>query len=573
MSKDEDFIKDIKDNYREAVDGWDEIYTAASDDTKFVYDVDEGQWPQKVRDARIADGRPIITSNKLQKILRRIRGDGMMNRPSLKVIPVDSLADPKKAQLFSGILREIEYLSSADIVYDTAYNHTISSSIGFWRIVTEYSDENSFDQDIRIKRILNPLSVHFDPYAQGFNLEDAKYCFVEELIKKSQFKKRYPNAEIQDFDSTSTTELFGDWLDGDTVRIAEYFYKDTVSNKLVQLEDGQIIPIGGKVTIEALKQLALAGGPQIVQERTSQSDVVKWCKVNGVEKLDESVWPGKNIPIIPMFGDEVVVEGKRYYISLARGAKGPQQMYNYWATAATETVALAPKMPFIVDHRQIKNFESEWNEANHKNRMFIRYNAIQGLQKPQRENQAQVPTAIMNMMQSTAYDIEDHLGQYESSKGEASNERSGKAIVARVQQSDKGTYLFVNNRTRSMIYGGRQIIDLIPKIYDTPRALQILGEDGEHSLVDVNQPRPDGTGKDNDLSIGKFDLIASVGASYASMRQEMTETMIQALQYAPDLAGVIAPLIFKYSDAPGAQEIYGELTKAVQQMQAQAQQQ
>jgi hypothetical protein len=569
MSRENDFISEIKDNYKEAVDGWSEIYDAASDDTKFVYEIDEGQWPESVRRARQADGRPIITSNKLQKILRRIRGDGMMNRPSLKVIPVDSNADVNMASLYSGILREIEYLSAADIVYDTAYNHAISSSIGFWRLITKYADENSFDQDIRLSRIINPLSVHLDPMAQDFNFEDAKYAFVDELIKKDRYKKLYPKAEAHDFDSSTTTDLFGDWLQGDNVRVAEYFYKDTTSKKIGLLEDDRIIELN-KENID----IATVLGHKIIRERTVESDIIKWCKTNGVEKLEESIWPGKYIPIIPMFGDEIVVNGKRYYISLARGAKGSQQMYNYWATAATETVALAPKMPFIVDHRQIKGFENEWNDANLHNRMFIRFNSIQGIQKPQRENQAQVPTAIMNMMQSTAYDIEDHLGQYESSKGETSNERSGKAIIARVQQSDKGTYLFVNNRTRSMIYGGRQIIDLIPKIYDTQRAMQILGDDGQHSLVEVNKPVPDGMGgvkKENDLSVGKFDLIASIGASYSSMRQEMTETMISAMQYAPDIAPVIAPLIFKYSDAPGAQEIYSELTKAMQQMQAQTQ--
>ena len=489
----------------------------------------------------------------------------MMNRPSLKVIPVDSNADVRTAELYSGILREIEYLSAADIVYDTAYNHTLSSSIGFWRIITVYSDDNTFDQDIRLSRIINNLAVHFDPHAQDFNLEDARYCFVEELIKKDRFKKLYPGAAVQDFDSSNTSTIFGDWMQGDNVRVAEYFYKDTEPKKIGLLEDGRIIELN-KENIE----IATALGHEVIRERTVEHEVVKWCKTNGFEKLEESVWLGKYIPIIPMFGDEVVSEGKRHYISLARGAKGSQQMYNYWATAATETVALAPKMPFIVDHRQIKGFENEWDDANLRNRMYIRYNAIQGMQKPARENQAQIPTAIMNMMQSTAYDIEDHLGQYESSKGEASNERSRVAIMARVQQSDKGTYLFVNNRTRSMIYGGRQIIDLVPKIYDTQRALQILGEDGQHSLVEVNKPVADGAGgmqKENDLSVGKYDLIASVGASYSSMRQEMTETMVQAMQYAPDLAPVIAPLVFKYSDAPGSKEIAGELQKAVQQMQ------
>ena len=565
MGKQEDFIKDAKDRYKESVDGWSDIYREASDDLKFVYDVDEGQWPEKMRTDREKDGRPILTVNKLQKFVRQIRGDQMMNRPRIKVIPVDDQADVQMAELYDGLIRQIEYLSTAGTTYDTAYMHAISCSVGFFRLITKYTDNNTFNQDIFIKRVINPFSVHYDPYAVEFTLEDAKYCFIEELIDKKDFKARYPKAEVSDFDSSSTATIFGDWMQKDKLRIAEYFYKEPVKKKIVMLETGEVIPVDNKNTIEAIKAL----GGVIVREREAETPVVKWCKLNGVEVLEESEWPGIDIPIIPVFGDEIVTDGKRYYLSLARGAKGPQQMYNYWATAATETVALAPKMPFIVDHRQIKGFETEWEESNRTNRMFIRYNAIAGLNKPSREPQAQVPSAIMNMMQTTAFDIEDHLGRYEASQGQASNERSGRAIIARITQSDKGTYTFVDNLTRAIVAAGRQMIDLIPKIYDTPRALRVMDETGQETLVNVNQPTLDGI--QNDLSVGKYDLVAVTGASFGSKRQEMVEMMIQALQYAPALSSIIAPLIFKYSDWPGSDEIYNEIKKGIEQLQQQAQ--
>ncbi len=565
--RDEDRLKEIKENYKESCDGWKHIYDAAREDMAFVYDVGGGQWPEGIRTERETDKRPVLTVNKLQKTLRRIRGDHMMNRSRIKVLPVDDKADVNTAELYNGLIREIEYLSSAEVAYDTAYNHALSASVGFYRLITKYADDDSFNQEIQIKRVTNPISVHFDPYAVEFNLEDARYCFVEELLDKKEFKRSYPKATETSFDSTSIGTLFGDWMQGDRVRVAEYFYKDTTKKKIVMLETGNVIPVDGKITIDALKH----GGHKIVKERDIDIVVVKWCKVSGGEILEESEWPTDDIPIIPMFGDEVVVDGKRYYISLARGARDPQMMYNYWATAATETVALAPKMPFIVDHRQIKGYEAEWEEANRTNRMYIRYNAVAGLQKPSREPQAQVPTGIMQIMQSTAYDVEDHLGQYEASKGEASNERSGKAIIARVTQSDKGTYLFVDNSTRSLMCGGRQIIKLIPKIYDTQRALRIRGEDGKETLTRVNEPVGiDGKGqvkRNNDLTVGKYDLIATVGASFSSKRQEMVQSLIESMQYAPMLAPAIAPLIFKYSDYPGSEEIYTAIKQYVEKMQ------
>jgi hypothetical protein len=359
----------------------------------------------------------------------------------------------------------------------------------------------------------------------------------------------------------------GDWLFDERIRIAEYFYKVPTQKTIVQLQTGEVVELTKKMTAKKIKDL----GGEIVKERVVTTNKVMWCKMTGAEILEKSEWAGKDIPVIPVFGDEVIADGKRHYLSLARGAKGPQQMYNYWATAATETVALTPKNPFFVDHRVVKGFEKEWDEANIKNRMYVRYNTIAGVAKPTREPQAQVPNAIIGMMQSTAYDIEDHLGKYEASKGQASNERSGKAIEARVAQSDKGTYTFVDNLLRAIIYCGRQLIDLIPKIYDTQRAIQIMDESGGQQTVDINMPTISPDGQPvlvNDLAVGKFDLIATAGATSSSKRQEMVQMMVEAMQYAPTVAPIIAPMIFKYSDWPGSIEIYEEIKKAASQQPA-----
>jgi hypothetical protein len=292
--------------------------------------------------------------------------------------------------------------------------------------------------------------------------------------------------------------------------------------------------------------------------------------MTGAEVLKEGDWPGKYIPIIPVFGDEIVVNGKRYYLSLIRGAKDPQRMYNYWATSATETVALAPKVPFIVDYRQIQGFENEWEESNRTNRTYIRYKTVAGLQKPSRERQAEVPTGIISMMNSTAFDIEDHLGRYESSAGAPSNERSGRAIATRIAQSDKGTFTFVDNMQRAIVFAGKQLIDLIPKIYDTPRTVPVMTDNGDVQLLQINQPVVSTTGEvsvANDLTVGNYDLIARPGAFYGSRRMEMVTMMVEAMQYAPALAPIIAPLVFKYSDWPGSQEIHAKLQEQIEKAQ------
>jgi hypothetical protein len=564
VSEDEKIIRTARERRKDANEGWREIYEKASEDMEFVYDVGNGQWPSEMRKEREADRRPVLTVNKIQKFVRTLRGDALQNRPRMKVIPVDSRGDTRMAKLYGDLIREIEYLSNASNAYDTGYGHAIASSVGFYRIITEFSDWETFDQHIRIKRIINPPSVLFDASAVEFEMEDARYCFVETLFDKVDFERKWPDANVADF-TGENAKLFGSWLQGDKIRVAEYFYKEPAKRELVQLDNGEILTLSEQITPEFIK----SKGNKIIRHRTVDAHVVKWVKMNGIEVLEKADWPGKDIPIIPIFGDEIVVNGKRYYISFTRGARGSQEMYNYWATAATETVALAPKMPFIVDHRQIDGFEKEWDEANRTNRMYLRYNAIQGMTKPTRERAAEIPSAIMAMMRTTAFDIEDHLGRYESSKGEASNERSRVAIVERIRQSDKGTYLFVDNLKKAIMAGTRQLIDLIPKVYDTPRALRVMDEGDNERIENVNVPVIGMGGEnitENDLSVGKYDLIATVGTSFGSKREEMADTMIKAMQFAPMLAPVIAPLVFKFSDVPGAEEIYKEVKAYVEKV-------
>lgn len=565
----DDILNLAKDRYATSVQGWDHIYKAATDDMKFTYDIDDGQWPEGIKAEREKDNRPIITINKILKFVRQVRGDQKQNRSRVKVIPVDSVADPNMAELYNGLIRQIEYLSDAEIAYDTADAHAIASSVGFYRIVTKYADDNGFDQDIFIKRIVNPMSVHFDPAAIEFEMEDAQYCFVEDLLDKKEFKAQYPKATMVDFEGSQKT-LFGEWIQGDKVRVAEYFWKEPVKKTIVALGTGEVVELTSAITLKALEEL----GAKIVNTREVSTHKVMWCKMTGAEILEQSEWPGKDIPIIPVFGDEIVIEGKKYYLSMIRASKDPQRMYSYWATVATETVALAPKNPFIIEHRQIKGFEQEWEEANRKNRMYIRYKGVAGLGKPSREGQTEVPSAIMAMLQQTGFDIEDTLGRYESSKGQTSNERSGVAINARIQQADKGTFTFLDNSTRAKIYCGKQIVDLIPKIYDTERALRVRGENGEEEIVIVNKPtaKGDEIELENDLSVGKYDLVATVGASYGSKRQEMVEMLTSSMQYAPTLAPLIAPLIFKFSDWPGAEEVAEEIKKEVDRQSQMAQQ-
>jgi hypothetical protein len=541
------------------------------------------QWPADVLATRGAvqgqtiNARPTLTINKLPQHVRQVTNDMRQNRPGAKVIPVDDNADVEVAEIFNGMIRHIEYISDADVAYDTACENQVSYGEGYITLMTEYCDENTFDQDIKIGRIRNSFSVYMDPLIQDPTGADAKYCFITEDLTKAEYERQYPDAApISTLQSLGVgDQSISNWLNEDTVRIASYYYIDYDKTKL-NLYPGNQSAFEGTPEDKMLKDMF--GKP--VKSRMSERPRVMYCKINGYEILEQKEWAGKWIPVIRVIGNEFEVDGRIYISGLVRNAKDAQRMYNYWVSQEAEMLALAPKAPFIGYGGQFEGYEDKWKTANTNNWPYLEVNPDvtdgQGavLPLPQR---AQPPMASSGLLQAKAgasEDIKSTTGQYYASLGMGSNERSGKAILARQREGDVGTFHYGDNLTRAVRHVARQLVDLIPKIYDTQRIARIIGEDGETKMVKINPDQPQPVNKIvNEQGIviekiynpgvGKYDVVATTGPGYATKRQEALEAMAQLLQGNPQLWSVAGDLFVKNMDWPGAQEMSKRFAKTI----------
>ena len=539
------------------------------------------QWPNDVLQTRgssqgpVVSARPCLTINKLPQHVKQITNEQRINRPTIKVLPVDDKSDIEMADVFNGVIRHIEYTSDADVAYDTACENQVTYGEGYLRILTEYCDDTSFDQEIKIGRIRNSFSVYMDPMIQDPAGADARWCFITDDMTKDEYERAYPKASPI---STLTARGIGDssinqWISETTVRVAEYFYIECEKATL-NLYPGNQTAIAGTPEDSLLR--AMFGKP--LRSRQSDRERVKWCKTNGYEILEESEWAGSFIPVVRVVGNEFEVDGQLYVSGLVRNAKDAQRMYNYWCSQEAEMLALAPKAPFIGYGGQFEGYEQQWKTANTQNWPYLEVNPDvtdgQGavLPLPQR---AQPPMASSGLLQAKAgasEDIKSTTGQYNASLGMTSNERSGKAILARQRESDVGTYHYADNLARAVRHIGRQLVDLIPKIYDTARVARILGEDGEPSTVKMNPDQeepvkkimgPGGVVVDKIYNprVGKYDVRVITGPGYATKRQEALESMAQLLQGNPQLWQVAGDLFVKNMDWPGAQDLAKRLQK------------
>ena len=571
-SSEEDQLEDIHEEaleqFEQSQEVWEENQRRYEQDVKFARMGE--QWDDNDAERRRQDGRPMLTVNRLPSFIRQVSNDARQNKPQIKVMPQDSSGDPNTAEVLNGLIKNIENISKADLAYDTAIDCAASGGMGYFRVDVDYSDADTFDMDIRINRILNPLTVYPDANSTAADSSDWDYCFITEMMPLDEFEVAYPDADPIDFNAGSYTDREALWFEDKSVRLAEYWCRKQEEYDIHQLDTGDV------VTDEMLDEMQAtldAMGIQVVKTRKSTKSVVKRYVLNGQEILETDEWEGSFIPVIPVYGEEVYHEGERHFYSLIHFAKDAQRMYNYWRTTTTELVALAPKAPWIGPAGSFDTDLQNWQVANTETLPFLEYD---GDVPPQRQPFAGPPAGALQEALNASDDMKSVMGLHDASMGAQSNEISGVAISKRIREGDTSTFHFIDNMSRAIRHAGIVILDLIPHIYSQDRILRIIGQDEQPQTVRVNAPfqskeemLPDHA-KDQmeainsvyDLRVGKYDVVVKAGPSYTTQREEARNSMIALLQAFPQAAQVTGDLVVESMDWPNA-DAFAKRLKAI----------
>jgi hypothetical protein len=539
---------------------------AALDDLKFGL-LDE-QWPDTIRKAREDQGRPVLTTNLLRPIMKQVMNEARQNRPQITVHPADSKADVHTAQVLNGLIRNIEATSKADQAYDTALESAVAGGWGYVRVNTYYAQDDAFDLDICIDAVPNPFTVWGDPYSAKPDSSDWNTCFVGETIPKDQFELKYKGAKAVDWKGGEYASLGGVWLSEEKVFVVEYWTREEVPRKILLLSDGSIV--GEDVWKEQQATLAPLG-LTVIKSRVTPSHKVRQRLMTGAEVLEERSWAGRYIPVVPIFGEVVNVEGDIHWRSLIRSAKGAQQKYNVWDSAATELAALAPKIGWVGAKGSFDTDAAKWASSNTESWPYIEYDVVAG-QPPPTRPQVDFAGAAAALQQAlaAANDIKAITGVHEPGLGAPLDaEASGRALLQMQQRSDTSTFNFTDNQARGIEHVGRIVLDLIPHVYSGERIVRVLGPGGER-LPPVQLGKPtqmmDAKGKPlandqgpvigiYDVAAGKYDLDVKVGPSFATQRQEAAAQIMRLIEVMPAAAPVLADIMAKMLDWPESDEI------------------
>ena len=527
-------------------------------DLRFVYGE---QWPAELMNKRELQERPCLTINKLDAFCRQVSNQQRQQRPRIKVHATNGEAQKKIADVIGGLTRHIEVNSNADTAYDTAFDHAVKMGRGYIRLMTDYCSEKSFDQEIYIHPIFNPFSVYFDPNSVEPDGSDGDRCLIATLMTKEAFAEEYPDADPANLSERGTGDLLAEWITKESVRVGEYMCVDRVPAELVKLSSGAVM-YGDKID-DRLKATLEKMGVNVIGTRPSYKREVWWHKVTGLETLESKRMPGRLLPVIPVYGNVEFIDGKRKVSGIVRNAKDPQRMVNYWETAATESIALAPKAKWTMAEGQDEGHENEWARANTSATQVLRYKQTdidgQPAPPPTRLQPEPPPVGILQALQTATGNLREVLGVVDPAQRVSGNV-SGKALISEKQQSDNSTFHLYDNLTRSIKQVGRVILDWVPEVYDSQRVIRIIGDDGRPDTTEINAQNAVGQ-IENDVTVGEYDVIMDTGPGYNSKRQEAVEAM-GGMMANEQLFPMIADLFFRNSDFPGAEVIADRLAAA-----------
>jgi hypothetical protein len=556
----EDALKEYERDYERERANIDEAY----EDLRFRRGKLTDQWDALALEAR--KGRPCHVVNKLPQFIRQVTGDMRQSRPGIRVVPVDSGADVKTAEVRAGMIRYVENRSKAKHVYTTGADSQVTCGIGHWAVTTEYAHAGTFNQEIRIIGIEDGVSVIWDADAMLPTKSDANHCFVPNDITRAKFEKQWPDAKADGFDTgiygLGASGCFDTWHSDDFIRVVQYWKKKPIKRTLALMPDG---------SIEDLTEQVKGFKPQEVQAgldwmarqngaRIEQRDSYRICRylITMSEVLEESDWPGMHIPVIPVIGEEVRIGRDVYRHGIVRYARDLQRMENYYASAETEVIALQPKAPWLGTKKQFQDHYDLWETANTEAHPFLEYTPDpQAGGPPQRVQPPVASQAIIEGKQRNSEDMKAVIGIYDASLGAKSNETSGIAIARRDAQGDTGTYVYHDNFALAIERTAEIVNELFPKIYDTMRTVQILGDDGKPDMVEINKPQMVNGVKQvlNDMTSGSYDVVMESGPNYATKREQSQDGMTEFIRAFPPAAPVMGDLYAKAMDWPNAEQI------------------
>ena len=554
MTDDRDkFYREARDMYQKDVDADRHNIEPAREDMQFVIG---DQWDITTKQRRQRLKKPTLTVNRLPAFVSQYLGSWQQTDTTMKLLPVKG-GTKQIAEIRQGIIRSIVRTPIAKHAQYTAMETSYICGVGNFGLELVDAKFDFFAKDFQMVPMDDPFQVVWDRSSREPTGADAQHCYVMEYVTKEDYELRYPDAK---FDSgwsgdelDYTTMTAHGWEIDDMIRIC-YFWQMCYEPVTLGLAmDGDIIDVTDYDDERLAAEIELDDQGEYMIRDTVRP-YAECYVMGGLEVLDGPY--RLNISRLPVFrveGHSMQEASVRYRWGFVRNAKDPQRLHNYWRSILAEELMKSPASKWLLDQSAMKSgLADHFRNAHLSGDNVLLWDSQADGAKPEFVPPPMVNQAVLTESQMTVQDIKDVTNKHEASLGVTSNEVSGKAISARQRVSELGDRIYLENMNMALAECAKVMNELFPEVYDTNRTVLVTGEDDVELLQEINGDLGDTT---PDVTRGKYHITYTTGPSYATRREEATDTLLTLMNHMPQVGQVTADIIARNMDIPGSEEI------------------
>lgn len=500
-----------------------------------------------------------LTVNKIAPKLNHLLGEQRQNTPNLQAVP-DEDVEEDTVVIREALVKEISFSSDARVVYQTAFQQACVGGYSAYRVYTEYDNDHNFYQNIMFGAFRDPTKCYFDLGAESPSKVDGMFSGFRTTVTRKRFASLYGSDLEKKIGYTSdegASSLYADDMTGalfsdeHSIVIIDHFERKSKMVHLYELSNGDCVRQKEfdelpRVTIEGIEMLSVNGEPvTVVQDREFPEYKVIHTKWAGDYRLEKAEFPSQKLPII--FVDQNSYydkDGKQITRPFFKDARDSQRFINYLRTQIAYLIKVTRYDQFLVSKQNVKGNDTQamWRDPSTQ-QGGLWYDESPNGNKPEQLRPPELSASLMLQYQEAARDIQETTGIFETQIGDQGNEISGAAIDARTRRGNANTFVPFDSLNRAIACGGDIVNEMIPKVYDTERLLNLDLKDVGRTQVTLNQPVDEyGMQTKNDMTVGKYKIRLVPGPSFEGQKAENMQSMDAVLSKSPETFGLIADL-------------------------------
>lgn len=493
--------------------------------------------------------RPEI--DKITKSLEKIETDFRENRLTVEYLPANDEADEDTAETLNGMHRADSHYFKAQQARDNAFKEAIRGGFGAWRLTTDYADPT--DPDDEAQRVNPGLTIKDADQCVYFydgdmyDRSDALAAFVLTADLRSIAEKKWGKENTDPWPANRWPFQFV-WQLPDLVLRADYYeIEDVGDTRIILTNDvsGEELRFY-KSEIEASEiSDFVAKGWKRRTRKVNRKRVHKYI-MNGTKVLKDCGYvSGDAIPIVPVYGRLDWINGVAVFRGHVRKRKDRQRIYNSRVAKLVETDSISPREVPIFDPEQISpEMANEWARANIDRLPFLRAMALRnpdgtiasvgpiGKVEP-----PQVQPATAALLQIAGQDLTDE----DENADEVKANVSADAMDIAASRVDAKSGIYLDNMRQSVQREAEIYLGMAREVnFEEGRKVETLTMDGQDGTATLQEPVLDENKVyriRNDLSRGKYKVVADVQESTTTKRQKTVRQNMEIAGIAKDLQG------------------------------------